>query len=48
VFVVMMAATNMDKYPSFFFEPGDDLATGHRFIVHTVHIVSTSMNQQAT
>jgi hypothetical protein len=47
MFIVMMATSNMNEYPAFFFEPGDNLMTGHEIIVHTIHIMSISATHQA-
>lgn len=40
MFVLMVAAPNVDEYPSIILELGDDFAAVHIFIIHTMRIKS--------
>ena len=41
---MMMATSDMNKNPALFLEPGNNLTTGHKIIVHTIHITSILMS----
>lgn len=40
MFLLMMTATDMDKFPSICFAFNNDFAAIHILMIHTIHIVS--------
>jgi hypothetical protein len=39
MFVVVMAAPDVDENPPLLFKPGDDFPASHRYIIHTVCMI---------